>query len=196
MRKLKTNCKYGHDLTIKENLLNETRRCKICVLEYQKQIKRNKRRLAGITERGKQTSCKNGHPLIPGNFKGKTRNCLTCHREQQKNRDRKRGIPPKIYLTREQKLNNRVRWEQTRRARKAEKFVEVVDPATLFKRDNGICGICNENILDKFEVDHIIPLSVGGEHSYKNTQAAHPTCNRKKWANINFLFNNSKSPKI
>jgi 5-methylcytosine-specific restriction endonuclease McrA len=33
-------------------------------------------------------------------------------------------------------------------------------------------------------LDHIVPLARGGEHSYANTQPAHPTCNRRKGAKV------------
>lgn len=65
----------------------------------------------------------------------------------------------------------------TRRARKLDQFVEEVDPLVVFERDSGVCGICQEKIDGDFHVDHIIPLSKGGEHSYANVQAAHPRCN-------------------
>jgi 5-methylcytosine-specific restriction endonuclease McrA len=75
----------------------------------------------------------------------------------------------------------------TRRAREAGAFVEHVDGAVLWERDGGVCGICSTVISDSFEtarfqVDHIVPLARGGEHSYANTQVAHPECNRRKWA--------------
>jgi 5-methylcytosine-specific restriction endonuclease McrA len=67
------------------------------------------------------------------------------------------------------------------RARKASAFVEAVDAGLLYQRDEGICGICGKPVEHwRFEIDHIIPLSKGGEHSYANTQIAHGRCNRSK----------------
>ena len=67
------------------------------------------------------------------------------------------------------------------RARKKGAFVEVVDPIMVLESAHGICGICNQQVdPTNFEVDHINPLSLGGEHSYANTQPAHPRCNRRK----------------
>ncbi len=72
--------------------------------------------------------------------------------------------------------------EMARRARKHAAFVEVVDPAVVFARGNGICGICREPVdpAEPWHVDHIRPLSKGGEHSYANTQLAHAACNLSK----------------
>lgn len=65
-----------------------------------------------------------------------------------------------------------------RRARMREAFVEDVQPLELY---DGVCGICGQDV-DPFdyEVDHIVPLAKGGEHSYANSQPAHPLCNRLK----------------
>ena len=72
-----------------------------------------------------------------------------------------------------------------RRARKRNQFKEFVDRTVLFKRDGGLCGIC-ELAVDpgNWHLDHIIPLAQGGEHSYANTQVSHPACNLKKGTKI------------
>jgi len=45
-----------------------------------------------------------------------------------------------------------------------------------------ICGICNKPIKfgDKYEIDHIYPVSRGGSNSLGNLQVVHKKCNRKK----------------
>jgi 5-methylcytosine-specific restriction endonuclease McrA len=70
-----------------------------------------------------------------------------------------------------------------RRARKRNQFVEKVYRSKVFRRDAGICGICREAVdpLD-WHLDHVRPLARGGEHSYANTQVAHPSCNHRKSA--------------
>lgn len=66
----------------------------------------------------------------------------------------------------------------------------------LFKRDNGICWICGkQSILDDWqysktgkrypgdnraEIDHVIPVSRGGLHSWNNVRIAHHKCNHDK----------------
>jgi 5-methylcytosine-specific restriction endonuclease McrA len=72
-----------------------------------------------------------------------------------------------------------------RRARRRNAFVENVSPIVVLERADGVCGICDADVDPlNFHVDHIIPLAHGGEHSYANTQPAHPTCNRRKGARI------------
>jgi 5-methylcytosine-specific restriction endonuclease McrA len=70
-----------------------------------------------------------------------------------------------------------------REALKREAFVEDIDPLVVLERHDGICGICGDDVDPlRFDVDHIVPLARGGEHSYRNTQPAHPSCNYRKGA--------------
>lgn len=72
-------------------------------------------------------------------------------------------------------------------ARKRDAFVEDVRPGVVYERGNGTCGICGEPVKrEQFDVDHIVPLSRGGEHSYANTQPAHRTCNLRKAARLDY----------
>lgn len=70
-----------------------------------------------------------------------------------------------------------------RRARQRGAHVEHVEALVVLERADGVCGICGEDVdpLD-FHVDHVVPLARGGEHSYANTQPAHPRCNKSKGA--------------
>ena len=72
--------------------------------------------------------------------------------------------------------------EMARRARKHAAFVEKVNPVVVFDRDRGMCGICREPVdrNEKWHIDHVVPLSKGGQHSYANVQLSHATCNCKK----------------
>lgn len=83
-------------------------------------------------------------------------------------------------LTKRQKI---IRKQQIR-----DNYIEPVSYSAIFKRANGICGICGLPVLyDKHidnnwsgTIDHIVPLSLGGEHSMKNCQLAHRVCNSLK----------------
>ena len=71
--------------------------------------------------------------------------------------------------------------EQTRRARELGAMVERVDPAVVWESCGGICHICNRPAdMQNWHLEHVIPLSRGGEHSYANTRVAHPLCNLRK----------------
>ncbi len=61
-------------------------------------------------------------------------------------------------------------------------FAENVIPSVVFDRSGGVCGVCAVLITsdEKWHVDHIVPLSKGGAHSYANTQPAHAFCNISK----------------
>lgn len=72
-----------------------------------------------------------------------------------------------------------------RARRKGAPVVEPVSRKEVYARSKGICGICGKKVSAfHFHVDHIIPLSRGGSHTYGNTQASHPSCNEKKGARI------------
>lgn len=67
--------------------------------------------------------------------------------------------------------------------------VENVDPSKVFMRDGWKCKHCGAKTPQSLrgknrprspELDHIMPLSLGGEHSYRNTQCLCRKCNGLK----------------
>ncbi len=76
--------------------------------------------------------------------------------------------------------------ERKRSAQKRGAFVEDIDRTVVFVRSLGICGICKEYVQNHHEwhVDHVVPLSLGGEHAYRNVQLAHASCNLSKGAKM------------
>lgn len=80
--------------------------------------------------------------------------------------------------------SSRRRDELLRRLRKTPTR-EPVDRRKVFDRDNWCCGICKNKIDPRLKhpdpksasLDHIVPISKGGQHSYVNTQATHLDCN-------------------
>ncbi|WP_373480987.1 group II intron reverse transcriptase [Geminocystis sp.] len=54
----------------------------------------------------------------------------------------------------------------------------------LLKRDKGVCKVCVAQFMtgDLWEIDHIIPKSLGGRDSYDNLQLLHKHCHDKKTA--------------
>ncbi len=80
------------------------------------------------------------------------------------------------------------RFYSVRRARMKAQFKEPVDRRVVYERGAGVCGICRNPVAaDAFAVDHIIPIAAGGEHSYANTQPAHPRCNSKKGDKVGYV---------
>jgi 5-methylcytosine-specific restriction endonuclease McrA len=69
------------------------------------------------------------------------------------------------------------------RARRAGVDYERVTRTEIWERSQGRCGICGEGILyAEMTVDHIVPISKGGQHRLDNLQAAHRGCNSRKGA--------------
>ena len=76
-------------------------------------------------------------------------------------------------------------YKQNRKIQIREAYVEPVNLWDLYNRDYGICSICGLPVPDSSEpsniwaatVDHIVPLSLGGEHSTMNCQLSHRICN-------------------
>lgn len=57
---------------------------------------------------------------------------------------------------------------------------------TIYARDGGRCGICGGRV-ERYAVgqwapqlDHIVPIARGGEHSARNLQLSHAICNQRK----------------
>ena len=83
---------------------------------------------------------------------------------------------------------NRRAHSRRRRARKKNARTETVYLEIIAKRDKYKCHICRKRVNMNLEVaqqhsatmDHLIPLSLGGDHSYANIRLAHRSCNSKK----------------
>ena len=81
--------------------------------------------------------------------------------------------------------------KQTRRAERKGCAASRVDAMQVFARDGWRCQLCNRKTpqakrgtyaANAPELDHIMPLSLGGEHTYANTQCACRSCNAAKGA--------------
>jgi len=59
--------------------------------------------------------------------------------------------------------------------------VEKIIAELIYKRDRWICQICFKRVARKdATLDHVVPLSKVGEHSYRNVVLAHFVCNSRK----------------
>lgn len=84
------------------------------------------------------------------------------------------------------------RSRRNRRARKRNAYSEPYTLAEVAKTDRNRCGICGGRVDPKLKhpnpksasLDHIVPLSKGGEDTKANIQLAHLACNLAKGATI------------
>jgi 5-methylcytosine-specific restriction endonuclease McrA/predicted nucleic acid-binding Zn ribbon protein len=75
--------------------------------------------------------------------------------------------------------------EQTRRRKRVIAAGEKFNPFEVFHRDDWTCQLCGEPVKRDKKVpdplapviDHIIPISKGGQHTVRNVQCAHFICN-------------------
>lgn len=71
-------------------------------------------------------------------------------------------------------------YEARRRARKLQNSWEPIDPQRVFDRDGGICHLCRTAVEVAPSLDHLVPLSLGGSHTYDNVALAHTLCNVRR----------------
>lgn len=79
-------------------------------------------------------------------------------------------------------------YKKRRQAQMKTAFKKSVSFKKIYRRDQGICGICGMPVaFDKSPeklwaatIDHVIPLSQGGTHEPSNCQLAHRICNSVK----------------
>ena len=79
----------------------------------------------------------------------------------------------------------RARGRFKRRALEESAYVEDVYRREIMERDNWTCHLCTKKIPKDVEyphpkygsLDHLVPVSLGGEHSKRNIAAAHLRCN-------------------
>lgn len=76
----------------------------------------------------------------------------------------------------------RIKARNIRRSR-AQKGTQVIpiNRERVAKRDGWMCGICGKIVTRaNWSLDHIIPLSRGGSHTYQNVTLAHRLCNIRR----------------
>lgn len=122
---------------------------------------------------------------------GYDKQCKECKAERRRdlysrNADAEKALVSK--WRRENKDRHRAQ-HSTRRARKYDNGpVETISYLLVFERCNGVCMLCLVDV-EQFvsfpdpmagTIDHILPLSRGGTHTYDNVQLAHSICNSRK----------------
>lgn len=82
----------------------------------------------------------------------------------------------------------RANWKKREALKRGADSAEPFSYVDVFERDDWICGICSGPVDPSLvwpdpmsaSLDHIVPLSKGGEHSPENAQCSHLRCNIRK----------------
>lgn len=129
--------------------------------------------------------------------------CAECHRQgllsgigvkactkwREEHRDAMRSLMHERYRTKPEAW---YRYTHARRTHKEAAAVEEISSRRVYERDGWICQLCGESV-DKTlrnrhpmmaSLDHIVPVSKGGAHTYDNVQLAHLSCNNAKGARV------------
>lgn len=85
------------------------------------------------------------------------------------------------------KASRKIHKEKRKAIKRKASIAEPINPMKVIKRDNWRCCMCgckvqkNNSLADNAaEIDHIVPLSGGGAHTYSNVQTLCRLCNRNK----------------
>ncbi len=71
--------------------------------------------------------------------------------------------------------------DKRRAAERSAEYDKTVYLEAVAERDNDICQICGQTCsVEDRSIDHKIPLTRGGNHTWENVQLAHRRCNARK----------------
>lgn len=110
--------------------------------------------------------------------------CTACRQKDRNEKNRSIGSSKVAAM-----LRGRT---HARRCAKFSRKYEIVDPMDVHTRDGWVCQICMAPVCKdsvfpdplSATVDHIVPLSRGGDHVMNNLQTAHWMCNSAKRCNV------------
>lgn len=124
-------------------------------------------------------SCQQWHRLRPGVRRLRIAECYTCQQPFETHRGNQRFCSNAC---------TKAISEAKRRAALYGNYVEPVSKIHVARRDKWTCQLCGKKVNSRLKgphpmspsIDHVIPVSLGGEHSHANTQLAHLICNIRK----------------
>lgn len=100
----------------------------------------------------------------------------------ERNREKRRAYNREYYAKYPEKFDT---YRATRRQRLEAVEKEDIKRLEIFERDGGQCRLCGITLTpDTFELDHIVPLKLGGPHIWSNVQVLCGPCNRRKSAKL------------
>lgn len=99
--------------------------------------------------------------------------CYSCRLDTKRKRNRKARKPEDKSIR--------------SRARKAGVYIEVVNRKVVYERDKYKCKECGVKVVisktyqpNMATIDHIVPISLGGPHTYSNVRTLCHSCNSKR----------------
>ena len=154
------------------------------------------------------TPCRNGHD---GTRYKKNNICVECRKKylyvtkewSEKNKERKSETNKIWYENNKQRKkelqkiwneNNPDRLKihyQNRKSRVGEAKLSYDGVNKILDLQKGCCAVC-KTVLDCYEIDHVVPLFLGGKHELSNIQILCRHCNRTKNAKDPISFMQSK----
>ena len=160
--------------------------CKICVLEYHQSHKKEKAKYYREYHENNKEELNAYARMYHENNKEEL-NAYAL--EYNKTHKEEIAEYQKAYFKTDKGKSARSKAAHKRRAIKIGSTVEDFSPIEVFERDGYICQACGCKTRPEFKnqyhpkkphLDHIIPLSLGGEHSRRNTQTLCAHCNLTK----------------
>lgn len=109
---------------------------------------------------------------------------------QERYKSQRKEIRKKMDAWRAKNIHTWNGYSRKRRAAMNNVIHEPYNAMDIFERDKSICGLCGNGIdislkfpnPKSFSIDHIIPISVGGNDTQNNVQSSHLGCNARKAA--------------
>lgn len=148
-------CQYVFDVSEFWSVGNSiSARCKICAASRQRETRKPDRNVKGKRDRARKW--RESHPEL---FKSRIENWNAANPEKSRQRARRR------------------------RAKKSENGCFLItenDLKRLVLHQRGLCYLCSLPLNGVKELDHIIPIKLGGRHSIGNVGWTHKKCNRAK----------------
>ena len=90
--------------------------------------------------------------------------------------------------TRKYKAQNpekRYEWKHRYLAKRRAAICRPFTRAAIYARDRGICWLCHKKVaLGDVSMDHMVPISMRGDHTPENVKLAHKSCNYSRQATI------------
>jgi 5-methylcytosine-specific restriction endonuclease McrA len=117
--------------------------------------------------------------------KNKERKKEIVKKSMLKNKEHHKNQRKKYLKTEKGKLSYK-KYTQKRYALKKSKIIgNNIHFLKIYERDNKKCVYCGKDLLfNDVHFDHYIPLSKGGEHTYKNLKTSCKSCNLSKGAKM------------